>query len=397
MSRPSIVSLAALCDRITDGTHQPPKFSDAGVPFIFVSNIGNGRIDLKTSKFITRGQHQELTQRCPIEPGDVLYTTVGSYGNAAQVLGSAPFAFQRHIAHLKPRGDLVAPAYLVAVLNSAIVKSQVDRLVRGVAQKTLNLAALKAVRVPLPSLPEQRRIADILDRADTLRAKRRAALALLDTLTQSMFIDMFGDPATNPKRWPTSRLGDLIASGPQNGLYKPSTDYGSGTPILRIDGFYDGAVTDLRELKRVRLTDQERELFRLRADDVVINRVNSREYLGKSALIPALDEPTVFESNMMRFSLNRQVVEPLYVVASLQTAAVKTQILRSAKDAINQSSINQQDVNGIRLNIPRLDLQREFVLRVAAADKLKAAHRASLAQLDALFASLQHRAFRGEL
>ena len=247
------------------------------------------------------------------------------------------------------------------------------------------------------SCPTQRRIADILDRADALRAKRRAALALLDTLPQSIFIEMFGDPASNPKRWPASRLGDLIASGPQNGLYKPSTDYGTGTPILRIDGFYDGAVTDMRGLKRVRLTDQERELFRLRSDDVVINRVNSREYLGKSALIPALDEPTVFESNMMRFGLNRQAVEPLYVVASLQTAAVKSQILRCAKDAINQSSINQQDVNGIRLNVPPLGLQQVFARRIAEVAKLKTAHLASLAQLDALFASLQHRAFRGEL
>ena len=177
-----MVQLSAVCGRITDGTHQPPKFSGDGVPFIFVSNIGNGRIDLKTSKFITQSQHQELTQRCPVEPGDVLYTTVGSYGNAAQVLGSVPFAFQRHIAHLKPMRDLIAPAYLAAVLNSAIVRRQVDRLVRGVAQKTLNLAALKSVIVPLPALREQQRIVDILDRADALRAKRRASLALLDTL-----------------------------------------------------------------------------------------------------------------------------------------------------------------------------------------------------------------------
>ncbi len=180
-----------------------------------------------------------------------------------------------------------------------------------------------------------------MDQAEALRAKRRAAIKLLDELTQSIFLDMFGDPVTNPKGWELRSLDNLITDGPQNGLYKPNTDYGSGTPILRIDAFYDGTVTDIESLKRVRLTDDERKRYALTENDIVINRVNSIEYLGKSALIPRLSEGTVFESNMMRMRVDPLVLHERFLIAILQTDFVKTQIL----DVRNVRSIRQASIN----------------------------------------------------
>lgn len=267
----------------------------------------------------------------------------------------------------------------------------------GTGQPFIKPSDVKTHRVLLPPLTEQRRIAEVLDRAEALRAKRRAALAQLDSLTQSLFLDLFGDPATNPKGWPVRQLGELIIDGPQNGLYKPSTDYGSGTPILRIDAFYDGVVTDISALKRVRLTEAEASSFQLTENEVVINRVNSLEYLGKCALIPELPEQTVFESNMMRMRFDPEIAHPRFVVQFLQTGFAKSQIEMRAKHAVNQASINQQDVSGFRVSLPSIELQHEFARRVGAVEKLKTVQRASLTELDALFASLQHRAFRGEL
>ena len=256
---------------------------------------------------------------------------------------------------------------------------------------------IQGLSLALPSIAEQRRIAAILDQAETLRTQRRSALAQLDSLTQAIFLDMFGDPASNPKDFLRKKLGELIAEGPQNGLYKPATDYGSGTPILRIDAFYDGVVTKLNSLKRVRLSSEDIELFGLAAEDIVINRVNSIEYLGKSALIPALSEPTVFESNMMRFTVQRDQVMPGYVVHFLQTPFIKGQIISGSKNAVNQSSINQQDVKSFQINVPPLPLQQTFATRIEAIEALKASHRSALSALDALFAALQQRAFAGEL
>jgi type I restriction enzyme S subunit len=305
-------------------------------------------------------------------------------------------ATNQAIAGITPRDTKVLlPEYLRRFLDSQA--PALERRARGVAQANINSAILKSLPVPLPSLPEQRRIAEILDKADALRAKRRAALARLDILTQSIFLDMFGDPATNPKGWPVSHLGELISIGPQNGLYKPASDYGTGTPILRIDAFYDGVVTGLGSLKRVRISDQERTLYGLREGEIVINRVNSREYLGKSALIPTLREPVVFESNMMRFGVDPARVDPVYLTQLLQTRHVRAHILRSAKDAVNQSSINQQDVKSISVIVPPLPQQQLFAQRSRNVGALSDEQGACQTGFDTLFASLQHRAFQGEL
>ncbi|MHB8101248.1 MAG: restriction endonuclease subunit S [Methanosarcina sp.] len=295
--------------------------------------------------------------------------------------------------------EQVDSRYLERFLRSPHALNFYKSKLRGTTarRRTLPNDIFLSLIIPLPSLEEQQRITDILDRAEALRAKRRAALAQLDELTEAIFIDMFGDPVTNPKGWSRTKLGELIATGPQNGLYKPASDYGSGIPILRIDAFYDGHVTKLSTLKRVRISDEELNLYRLSPGDIIINRVNSMEYLGKSAIIPKLDEPIVFESNMMRFSVDQSKIEPQYLVQFLQTSFIKGQIINSAKHAVNQSSINQKDVKSFQVNVPPLPLQKELVRRVEAVKKLKTAHEASLTELDKLFASLQYRAFRGEL
>ena len=195
---------------------------------------------------------------------------------------------------------------------------------------------------------------------------RREAEAKAKEIVPALFLDMFGDPAINPKGWEVASLGSLLTDGPKNGLYKHATLYGDGTPILRIDSFYDGAVDDIGNLRRVRISEQEKRAFALRAGDIVINRVNSPEYLGKSAIVPTLDEPTVFESNMMRLRVNVDLVRPDYLIQLLQQPSMRRALIINAKHAINQSSINQTDVRNLALMVPPLALQEGFVARAAA-------------------------------
>lgn len=294
-------------------------------------------------------------------------------------------------------GPQLDRGYLTYFLRTPRMVEFANARASGANLPRVSPSVIAGFPIPLPSIPEQRRIAEILDKADALRAKRRATLAQLDTLTTAIFLDMFGGPGTNPRRWPVKALGELISIGPQNGLYKPASDYGTGTPILRIDGFYDGVVTSLSSLKRVRISVQELAVYGLIEGQIVVNRVNSREYLGKSAVIPTLGEPTVFESNMMRFDVCRDTVTPTFLIQYLQTGFVRRHILQAAKDAINQSSINQQDVKSIPVFVPPIATQAAFAQQVASAVLLNAAQQRSVDKLDALFASLQHRAFRGEL
>lgn len=172
-----IVPLSEVCTRITDGTHQPPKWAANGVPFLFVSNVVDGELTFDTKKFISIETYAELNARCPVENGDILYTIVGSYGNAAIVRTSQRFSFQRHIAHIKPDVAKVDSDYLLGMLQSPGVKRQADAYARGVAQKTLNLRELKNIKIFLPTREQQERYRGI--RNNLIRQKNLYKMELL--------------------------------------------------------------------------------------------------------------------------------------------------------------------------------------------------------------------------
>ncbi len=208
----------------------------------------------------------------------------------------------------------------------------------GGAQPNISAGLIKNLEIPLPPLPEQQKIASILDVADSLRQKDQQLIEKYTALSQSLFLEMFGDPLANPNKWPIISLGNIIEEGPQNGLYKPSSDYGTGTPIIRIDSFHN-RVVELDKLKRVRVNDSELNKFEIFEGDFVINRVNSPSHLGKCGFVLEVKERMVFESNMMRIKFNNSMVNNAFMLLILSSQHVKRQILNSAKDAVNQSSI----------------------------------------------------------
>ena len=151
----NMVSLNDACSIITDGTHQPPKFQDTGIPFIFVSNLANNTVTYNAEKFISEETYAELYRRTPIEIGDILLSTVGSYGHPAVVLEDRKFLFQRHIAYLKPKRDMINSFYLHGALLAPDGQRQIEEKVKGIAQKTLNLSEIRKIVIPLPGINEQ--------------------------------------------------------------------------------------------------------------------------------------------------------------------------------------------------------------------------------------------------
>jgi type I restriction enzyme S subunit len=179
-------SLDSLCIRITDGTHQSPPWSQTGHPFLFVSNIVSGELTFETGKFISDQTHAELMRKCPIEVGDILYSTVGTYGVPALIRTQRKFAFQRHIAHLKPDPAVVDPEFLRVMLASPPLRRQADRAARGAAQKTVNLSELKNFIVFRPPLEAQREFNRRVAAVERLKTAQRASLAQLDALFASL-------------------------------------------------------------------------------------------------------------------------------------------------------------------------------------------------------------------
>lgn len=173
------VAMADICSIITDGTHQPPKFVTAGIPFLFVSNIVTNEIRYDTEKYISEDTYAELIKRTPIEVGDILLSTVGSYGHPAVVNTDRPFCFQRHIAYLKPKKTIADSIYLHSAILSADVQKQIDKSVKGIAQKTLNLSEIRKILLPLPSIDQQTQFATFVAQTDKSKFYARLCIDLL--------------------------------------------------------------------------------------------------------------------------------------------------------------------------------------------------------------------------
>ena len=159
-------TIADICSIITDGTHQPPKFTQDGIPFLFVSNIVTNEITYNAEKFISEETYDELYKRTPIEIGDIVLSTVGSYGHPAVVKTNKKFLFQRHIAYLKPISSVVNSIYLHSAILSNDAQRQIEERVKGIAQKTLNLSEIRKITVPIPPLALQEQFAAFVEQTD---------------------------------------------------------------------------------------------------------------------------------------------------------------------------------------------------------------------------------------
>ena len=367
-------------------------FADNGFPFIRMQDVGREHHTSNLRDSVDKVNSDAVSRyRLRLFPaGSVLIPKSGASVNLNHraMLGNDAYVVS-HLAIVIPNREKLLPEYLYFWSLAYDPRSQAQTT----SLPSLPLSLIKAAQIPVPSLDEQRSIVDILSRAEGIVRLRREAQKKTAEIIPAMFLDIFGDPATNPKGWPIKELGALLTDGPQNGIYKHASLYGKGTPILRIDAFYDGRVVSLSSLKRVQITQDEQKKFRLLERDIVINRVNSPEYLGKSTIVPPLNEETVFESNMMRFSVNGGALLPEYLIEFLQTAHTKAHFLAKAKHAINQSRINQQDVKSLPVMIPPIECQTWFVERVNQIRAIHLLQTTATAKAEATFEALLAQVF----
>lgn len=257
---------------------------------------------------------------------------------------------------------------------------------------------LKRVEVVVPPLPEQRRIAAILDQADALRAKRREALAQLDSLAQSIFMEMFGDPVANPMEWPdTLKLGAVadIVSGVTKGR-KIGDVPTRIVPYLAVANVQDKALS-LSGVKEIEASEGEIGRYRLLRDDLLLTEGGDPDKLGRGTLWNDELPECIHQNHIFRVRLTSRDVSPLFLNWLVGSARGKKYFLRSAKQTTGIASINMTQLREFPLLLPPLALQQTFTTCIQAVESLKTTERAALAELDALFASLQHRAFGGSL
>ena len=336
-------------------------------------------------------------QSRPMTRGDVVIAVSGAPGLPAILAHDAcihdGFVGLRDLDRKRLDADFLY-AYLTFVRATSNGKAV------GAIFKNLTTDQIKGIDIPELPLAEQRRIAEVLDRAEALRAKRRAALAQLDSLTQSLFLDLFGDPVINSKKWPRVEFSKLLANI-DSGWSPVCLDrpiMGDEWGILKL-----GAVTwceyNASENKALPPGVEPDSAIEVKRGDLLFARKNTYELVAACALVRETPPKLMMSDLIFRLRLQPEAkIDSTFLHQLLIYPTKRREIQKLAGGSSgSMPNISKARLQTTVIEVPPIELQREFARRVTAVETLKTAHRASLAELDALFATLQHRAFRGEL
>ena len=334
-----------------------------------------------------------------LKPGDILVSSANSWnlvGKCCYVPQlDYPATAGGFISILRPTNGDLDHRYLFRWFSS----DSIQNIVRSLGNQTTNISNLNHKRalnltIPLPPLAEQKRIAAILDAADALRAKRREALAQLDTLLQSTFLDMFGDPVTNPKGWDRTELGSLIEAGDKinYGVVQPGDDWPNGKPLIRVGDFVGGEL----DTTCVKLIDpkieKKYERSRLNGRELLVSCVGS---IGTVCKVPNHAKDFNIARAVARVPLKERISRD-FMIQCLRSEAVQRYFLKETR-TVSQPTLNISLIKNAPVIQPPEDLQHHFASVVGVIEEQKTDQRAHRTELDALFASLQSRAFRGDL
>ena len=390
------VPLQRICDIQIGKTpsRSVPEYWCGDLPWVTISDFAAGRIVRTTKERITRlGAAKSGSKRIP--RGTLLLSFKLSLGKRA-IAGCDLFTNEAIAALHILDHDAADRDYLYWALGSINYDRLVDRAAKG---KTLNKAKLKLLQIPLPPPTEQKRIARILDAADALRAKRREAVAQLDTLLQSTFLDMFGDPVKLGWTMVTvealaSNQRGAIRTGPFGSQLLHSEFVDEGIRVLGID---NAVANEFREGEPRFITAQKYEQLRryiVRPRDVLITIMGT---CGRCAVVPDDICTAINTKHLCCITLDRGRCLPEFMHAYfLEHPIARRYLEQSAKGAI-MSGLNMRIIKSLPIPAAPLDLQHRFAAIVQSVEQQKARQRTHLAELDTLFASLQSRAFRGDL
>jgi len=371
-------------------TIDPRRFSDEEFSLLSIPAFDAGSPELVLGSAV--GSSKQL-----VEPGDVLLSKIVPHIRRAWIV---PPETRRSIGSsewIVFHDRTADPGYLRHLLVSDRFHRSFMQTVAGVGGSLLRArpAHVAKIQIPLPPLEEQRRIAAILDKADELRAKRRAALEQLDSLTQAIFLDMFG--RKRDLTWPVRALGEMaeVQGGLQVSRRRSSLPLEA--PYLRVANVHRGRL-DLSEVKTIRVSEAElRRTVLERGDLLVVEGHGNADEIGRVGMWSGVIDGCVHQNHLIRVRVDRYVAEPAYLEVALNTGEPLRQLRSAGRTTSGLNTLSTSDVRDVAVLAPPISVQQEFVRRREALRAHGEGQADADARLVALTASLQARAFRGEL
>lgn len=386
-----LAKVGEICSLVTDGTHYSPQDVEVGVPFVTVKDLGRLGLDLAGCSRITQEAYEDARRNnCAPLPGDILFSKDGTVGKVHVVSTEGPFAVLSSLAILRPGAEVLS-AYLGHMLRTKAALGQAERKKSGSAVRRIILSDLKQVEIPVPPLTEQRRIAAILDKADAIRAKRRQVLAHLDALTQSIFHQMFSQ---TPASVTVADVALDTRTGPFGSQLLHSEFVGEGIAVLGLDNVVDN---EFRHGGGRFITSSKYEKLKrytVIPGDVLISIMGT---IGRCVVVPS-DIPTAINTkHICAVTPNPELVLSQFLRASfLWHPTARAHLRRQTKGSI-MDGLNMGIIRSMPIPLPSLEEQAIFAARIGSVRDAASGVLQAIGLSQQLLASLQSRAFKGEL
>ncbi|MCF5840775.1 restriction endonuclease subunit S [Aeromonas veronii] len=393
-----IVQLGALCNTVTKGTTPTSvglSFSETGIPFIRIQDIDHNTVSVSNCLYIDVHTHNAL-ERSKIRGGDFLITIAGTIGKVAIVPNDFPESnCNQAIAILRFDKKKLHPHFLRYWLATDKAVNQIGSKKVTATISNLSLGQIKQLQIPLPPLEEQKRIAAILDKVDAIRQKRQQALALADDFLRSVFLDMFGDPVTNPKGWDEVILKDIadIRSGVTKGKIVKDDD-AITLPYMRVANVQDGYL-DLSSIQEITVSQKDAKKSMLQIGDILLTEGGDPDKLGRGHVWNGEIENCIHQNHIFSVRvMDRDYVRPSFLSSVISSPRGKKYFLKVGKQTTGIATINKTVLSEFLPFIPPLEMQDKY-LRIMK--KVKEMPMYSECDYMKLFSSLSQKAFSGQL
>jgi type I restriction enzyme S subunit len=395
--------LIKLCSLITDGTHYTPPNVGEGYPFLTVRDMKEDGLDVHNCSKITEEEYQKAkSQNSAPKKGDVLFSKDGTVGKIHVVQDEKDFAILSSIAILRPEPEVLHANFLAHFLRTPQAIFNANNRKTGSALTRIILKDIKELSVPTFQLDEQKRIAAILDQADNLRRARRQTIEKLNSLSQSIFYEMFGDPVKNERQWDVKKLKTL-----SNKISSGSTPVGGkhvyvdqGTVFLRSQNVWRNRI-ELDDVVYIdEATHQKMKKTSLKHGDILITktgRINTENSsLGRAAMFLGENDSANINGHVYLIRPKLDVLKE-FVLYIMTTPEYREYIRSVCVGGIDKRQINKEHLEEFPIIYPPIEEQKKFLKCLASIEEQKARFCEQSELSENLFLSLQQRAFRGEL
>lgn len=388
------VKIVDIAEQIRGVSYNPEDVFDTAqentVPLLRANNIQDTGLNYDDLVYV---QKSKVSPKQLLRQGDILVCAssgsrhlVGKAGHVYNDFGT----FGAFCKVLRPNAQLVNSNYFAHYFQSPLYRRTIANLAAGANINNIKNEHLNELQIKLPCLQEQNTIARVLDKTNAIIGKRRAQLSCLNELAKSRFIEMFGDPVTNPMNWNKVRLSAIIVHA-NNGMARRGCDT-EGDIVLRLVELQNGYI-DYSSPNRIVLSEAEKARYRLQDKDFLFARVNGNpENVGRCAFFTSIQSPIYHNDHIIRVRFSSDV-DVYFMSHLLNSPYGKLQMKDKIKTSAGQYTINQEGLGSIEIYLPPLALQNEFAAFIEELDKSKFTIRKSLEQLETLYRALLQEYF----